>query len=96
MMDYIIENKINEFITLIKNINNSDIEETEYLHEPKDIITSIVDIALVLFIHEDGNVNYDNICEVSKHGISIFPLERDRFGWLVGGIETKKGIIAFG
>jgi hypothetical protein len=31
------------------------------------------------------NSNYD-----------VFPIERDRFGWLIGGIQTSKGIIAYG
>jgi hypothetical protein len=87
---------MDEFIELVKDLNNSDITEKEYLDEPDVLINKIIDIALVLFIDHNGHVDYDNILEVEKHGISVFPLEQDRFGWLIGGIGTKKGIIPFG
>ena len=43
-----------------------------------------------------GGVDWYNVDILKSHGYSVFPLERDRFGWLVGGIATKKGIISFG
>jgi hypothetical protein len=85
-----------EFIELIENLNNSDITEKEYLEETDFLVNKIIDLALLLFIDNGGHVDYDNIIEVKKYGISIFPLEQDRFGWLIGGIQTKKGIISFG
>jgi hypothetical protein len=87
---------ISEFIELIKNINTLDIPETEYVSQPKDIVSNISDIANVLFITEEGHVNYENLVKVKSQGVYIFPLEQDRFGWLVGGVQTDKGIITFG
>jgi len=84
------------FLLLISRINNSDMEKVEYLSEPAELISEISDLACQLFITQSGACNGDAIAEVGNYGISIFPLEQDRFGWLMGGIETKKGIIAYG
>ena len=85
-----------KFVELIVNLNESDIPEKEFLTEPKNIIEDIIDIATVIFIDHEGRVNFTNIIECRKYGIDIFCVERDKFGWLIGGIKTKKGVITFG
>lgn len=48
-------------------------------------------------ITEDGNPNGSNIEFVRSFGeFDVFPVERDSFGWLLGGIQTSKGLIIFG
>ena len=85
-----------KFVELIINLNESDIAEKEFLTEPKNIVNEIIDIATVIFIDAEGCVNYKNIIECKKYGIYIYCIEQDRFGWLIGGIQTNKGIIRFG
>ena len=53
-------------------------------------------LANCVLISSHGDIEYDMVEILREHGYSVFPIERDRFGWLVGGIRTKKGIITFG
>lgn len=46
-----------------------------------------------IFIKDDGTLD-DIIYRCS--GASIFPLESDSYGWIRGGLITRKGTIAFG
>jgi len=36
------------------------------------------------------------IQEIKNAGFDVFPGEQDRFGWLTGCIQMKRGIIMFG
>jgi hypothetical protein len=85
---------MDELVELIKQIEESEIEEVEYLNN-NETASRISSIAQGLFITEEGKCNWDNIEIAGKVNIHIFPVERDRFGWLIAGIETKKGIITF-
>lgn len=43
-----------------------------------------------------GDDRLENMEYIRKKGYPIFPGEQDRFGWLTGCIQLKKGIIIFG
>ena len=43
-----------------------------------------------------GDDNHYNIECVKKAGFDVFAGEQDRFGWLTGCIQLKRGIIVFG
>jgi hypothetical protein len=43
-----------------------------------------------------GDDGFDAIYELKKKEVHIYPLEQDRFGWLIGAIELDRGIIVFG
>lgn len=43
-----------------------------------------------------GYPHLGNKSFLTRSGYEVFPLERDSFGWLVGGIRTPKGIVSFG
>ena len=40
--------------------------------------------------------DWEAIQQLKAAGYDVFPLERDGFGWLLGGIRTSKGVIVFG
>lgn len=69
-----------------------------YLTETdNECIIAIGHLADKYLITADGDVNWDNVKFVREWGeFEVFPVERDRFGWLLGGIQTSKGIITFG
>lgn len=60
------------------------------------MVADIESLADSLLITEDGDCNWENIQFLRSNGYDVFPLEQDRFGWVVGGIETIHGIIAYG
>lgn len=85
-------------VELVKMIDeSSDIKVVEYLgdstHEYVDEVRTLLDR---LFIDDEGHCNWDNFDIAKGHNIYPFPIEQDRFGWLIGAIETKKGIITYG
>ena len=55
-------------------------------------------IADEMLITSEGQVNWIAVGEITNKNksLDIFPIEQDRFGWLLGGIRTKKGLITFG
>ena len=86
---------MDEFIKLVRELEHSNIPYAEYLKD-HELIHNISNLAVVLLITEQGDCNWDNIMMSRNNGIDIFPLEQDRFGWLIGGIQTEKGIIQYG
>jgi hypothetical protein len=86
-------------IELLKQIeDNADIEDYkgDIIPATNIMVQEASYTADQLLISSHGDVNWDMIDVLNKDGYYVFPLERDRFGWLVGGIATKKGTIAFG
>lgn len=43
----------------------------------------------------DGDI-YEHTMRLSSYGYSMYPGEKDSFGWLTGCIKTKRGVIVFG
>ena len=66
-------------------------------HRDHELICEIEGLANQVFIDEEGHPRFQDMDNLwHEHGYFIFPGERDRFGWLTGCIQTKKGIIVFG
>lgn len=74
-------------ITLLQNLERDDSIQTHDF---------IVDLANRLLITNKGECNYKNITILKKNNFSVFPIEVDSYGWLIAGINTKKGIIVYG
>jgi len=84
-------------LELIKDIEiDENIEYSEYISTMLPAVMEIERLAEELLITEKGYCNWKNINFLRDIDIDIFPIERDSFGWLVGGILTKKGIITYG
>jgi hypothetical protein len=68
----------------------------EYLDPNIPIVEEISGIAESILITQTGYCNWENIYKLENLGFHVFPLERDSFGWILGGISTNKGIITYG
>ena len=80
--------------TLLKTLEESkDVPFQDFLPPEIPIVKRIGDLAETLFITKNGTCHWDNIHNL---GYKVFALEKDRFGWLIGALETKKGIITYG
>jgi len=66
------------------------------LEERHKLIQDATRLAESLLIGDKGERNFENEFKLRMEGYSVFPLEQDSCGWLVGGIMTPKGIIAYG
>jgi hypothetical protein len=67
-----------------------------YISDRHRLIQDAVDLADRVLIKSDGDRNYLAETQVEMAGFPVRALEKDGFGWLVGGIETEKGVIAYG
>lgn len=74
--------KIQSVYGFIPEVNNKIVYEASIL-------------ASKLLITNTGKCNWRNIELLKMEGYDVVPLEKDSCGWLVGGIETRKGTITF-
>lgn len=67
-------------------------------HDKNDIIKhrEIEQYASGTLIDSKGQCHWANISILKSVGYNVIPIEKDRFGWLIGGIVTNKGIITYG
>lgn len=88
---------MDKFLTLLKKLEEDEfLGEDEFLSQEIPIVSELSHLADELLITPSGFCNWENIHTMEDHGYQVFPLERDSFGWLIGGIQTQKGIIAYG
>lgn len=84
--------------SLIEELEASDVEPRPYLFDEDH--TNVRPIALLLeaiFITPGGNIDLDARDQLrSLYGYELYPVERDDWGWVLGGLRTKKGTITFG
>ena len=83
-----------ELIAEIESDNS--IPESVFLSDEHPCVYEIKTIANTLLITDDGECNWELIEILIDKSIDVFPVELDSFGWLIGGIRTKKGIITYG
>lgn len=56
----------------------------------------VENLANKFLITNEGKCHGDNIELLEDYGFDVYPIERDSFGWLIGGIKTSKGVIMYG
>jgi len=52
-------------------------------------------LASKLLITDEGKCNWLNIEWLKCTGYDVFPVEKNNKGWLMGGIQTRKGILVY-
>ena len=67
-----------------------------YIEDRHQLIQEAVDMASEVLVEESGERNYSAEVALEMAGFPVRCLEKDRCGWLTGGIETEKGVIAYG
>jgi hypothetical protein len=93
LLNYTLTDTIADLCWAIKAINRKHhINVNNKTHCLVKLVQYLADKYLI----EDGNIIYGNIAILEEDDINVFPVEKDRFGWLIGGIQTNKGIITFG
>ena len=86
---------INIIIGLLKLIDNDETISLDLDEGPRNpLINAVIYLADDHLTCEiDGK---QGIQEIKNAGFLVFPGEQDRFGWLTGCIQMKRGIIMFG
>lgn len=87
-------------VSLLKKIDGSDLPDDyeKYLTKtPLNLDVEEVRVLADTFLIDDNGHNvYENHEILRSNGFAVFAGEQDRFGWLTGCIQTKKGIIVYG
>ena len=88
-------------VECLKAVDASSLpEDTEMRLDSVDhpLIDEIEFIATRLFIDDKGCPIFEEMDRLQKESgcYYIYPGERDRFGWVTGCIQLKKGFIVFG
>ncbi len=83
---------------LIKQLEASDLEPRRFLCDEDHPNIQIIGMLLEsLFITQRGNINLDARDELrEQYGYELYPVEHGSWGWILGGLQTKKGTITFG
>jgi hypothetical protein len=87
---------MDRIIFLINWIELSDIKPSEYLSSDCQEVREVTDLANKHLITDKSECNWYNINFLKAKGFNVFPVERDSFGWMLGGISTSKGVIVYG
>ena len=89
---------MDDLVTLLKALETAnEIDGThEFLSLDIPIVAEISRRAEKLLITGNGDCDWDHIDDLKDCGYPVFPVEKDGFGWLIGGIGTKKGVITYG
>ena len=94
---------VEDLVKALRNIENeSTIDEVPgnlnwgNVKERHKYVQDADHIAPIVLINEFGNRNIDAEYILKSNGFGIVCLESDGCGWLVGGILTEKGIVAYG
>lgn len=89
---------MDKLVKLIKQVEDSDIPEQQFLsNEDHPLVPQIVVMLDELFITEGGHIDFDAKDKfMAEYGYELYPVEHDRWGWILGGLITEKGVIVFG
>lgn len=85
-------------VGLLQEVENSAITPRDYLNETHhSAIPLIQSLLSEIMITEGGNLDWDaKDMLLAKYGYSMFPVEHDSYGWIIGAVHTEKGAITFG
>jgi hypothetical protein len=88
-------------IQLLESIETADLPNDfnqllNSVESVQGIVSQLEELANTVLIDDNGGNIWENHEVLKDHGFDIFPGEQDRFGWLSGCIQTKKGIIVYG
>jgi hypothetical protein len=77
-------------IHLLKMIDEDERIDIKKNHPLIDAVKYLADDCLT------GSENFKNIIRIRESGFDVYAGEQDRFGWLIGCIQVKHGVIMFG
>jgi hypothetical protein len=86
-------NILKKMIELLKIVDESDLPDN---YDGFITNNEINNLACDCLIDSNGRCIWENHDVLREAGFQVFPGEQDRFGWLTGCIQTKKGIIVYG
>ena len=90
---------VSAIIYLLKKINEDETIDSETIDSEMINKATHPLVKAVIYLADEyltGDDNFKNIITVRNAGYDVYAGEQDRFGWLTGCIEMKRGVIVFG
>lgn len=92
--------KIIELLKEIESLDSLEDDASTILNNIRDekvaeLVKAVEWEADRFLITNEGACRWENHDFLKEKGYDVFCGERDRFGWLTGGIQTKKGVIFY-
>ena len=80
---------------LLAKLQELDASNLKYLSSDDELVMEIAQLANQELIC-NGQCHWEHIHQLNEAGYPVRKLSGDSFGWLMGGIYTKKGIVRYG
>lgn len=88
------------FLKQVETFEMSDSDDRILNNTTNEVVQKIIEevscLASEVLVGKTGQCLWDRHEILKEAGYIVFPGERDRFGWLTGCIQTKKGVIVYG
>lgn len=85
-----------ELLGQLESYTDLVLNEANIIVDSREIVNTLEMFGNALLINDSGGCDWENIGHLENMGYSVFPIEKDSFGWLIGGIQTSRGIISYG
>ena len=85
-----------DILRTIESLPDVKLFEDEYISRENLHVLEAASLAETVLITPTGHCNWDAMDTLRREGYDVFPIERDSFGWLIGGIQTKVGVLVYG
>jgi hypothetical protein len=85
-----------EALQILEETPNIKLFDEEYIVRDNPAALDASNIAENVLITTTGNTDWISVNLLCKAGYQVFPVEKDGFGWLIGGINTSVGILTYG
>jgi hypothetical protein len=89
-----VEELIAKLESIEERLKDKDLDLDDII--PEEYCTGVGYLAEEVLISFNGQCNWENIGKLKAAGYDVFPIERDRFGWMIAGIQTGCGVITYG
>ena len=85
-----------EALQILEETPDIKLFDEEYIVRDNPAALEASNIAENVLITTTGNTDWISVNLLRKAGYQVFPVEKDSFGWLIGGIHTSVGILTYG
>ena len=85
-----------ESLRRLEKITNIELFDGDFFPRDNPDALEVSYLADTVLVTPNGNVDWDAVDVLREAGYAVFPVEKDRFGWLIGGISTRVGILTYG
>jgi hypothetical protein len=85
-----------DLLRTIESLPDIKLCEDEYLSRETLHVLEAASLAETVLITPNGHCDWYAMDTLRREGYDVYCIERDSFGWLIGGIVTRVGVLVYG